>query len=135
MEFGGVEVGVGRGAEGTGGGAESLEFGLHCLESLRFLFREVVLLSGVVGEVVEFGALQVVEGDEFPVAFAEGGAGGAALVAPVRVVPVEGAVGLEIGGGVFQEGGEAGAVEVLFGEGGEAGVINITVKGTSPLRE
>lgn len=82
-------------------------------------FGEVVEFADVVFQVVELEAPVFEVFDQFPVAGADGAAGEAALVAVVGVVPVDGWAFLFAA--LFEEGGEAEAVEVLPGLGREAG--------------
>lgn len=111
---------VGRRKPGADFLLPGAEAGGHGLDAIRFCCGEVVFFAGVGFQVIEFVALAFEEVDEFPVAFPHRGAGGAALVAVVGVVPEEGAGGE---GFAAEQRGDADAVAVLRRAEGLAGEV------------
>ena len=70
-----------------------IEFFAKSLSDFWLFSSEVVLLADVLAELVELIVTVLVVVDEFPVALADDGGGFASLVAIVRVVPEQGAIG------------------------------------------
>lgn len=113
----GIEAGILLGDAGTRRGEPGIEGGMEFPDPWFFPGSEIILFSGVLGEVVEFVPVVLVVMDELPVPSADDGTWFAALVAIVRVVPEE----VPRGDFFFsEEGDEAHTVHVLGGEGVKA---------------
>ena len=90
-----------------------LDLLLQFIHDLRMGRREFIFLVGIILQIVEFGRFFPIEVDELPVAIANGGAGDAALISPMGVVPKERGA-LKFGGGIFEQRNEAAAVDMLL---------------------
>ena len=105
--FAGIEVGVLGGHAGTGVLTPGGELGGERFHLVGMFLGEVGFLADVVDQIEQLQPPVLVPFDELPVALAHGGRGGVALIAVVRVMPVERAAVL---GFAAQGGGETHAV-------------------------
>ena len=87
--FAGIEVGVLGGHAGTGVLAPGGEFGGEGFHLVRMFRGKVGFLADIVSQIEQLQPPVLVPFDELPVALAHGGRGGVALIAVVRVMPVE----------------------------------------------
>ena len=91
--LGRIELRVLRGKSGTGGLEPGVELGTQGLDAVRFGARNILLLARIGGQVVQFVAAVLVVVDQLPVVLGDDRGRLAALVAVVRVVPEQRAVG------------------------------------------
>ena len=109
------EVGVFSGLVGSCFREETVDAVVKAADDFRMVGGEVVVFAGIRLQIEKLRASGPLPTDEFPFSFADGSAGRASLISPMRVVPDEGAVA-GLFGWIFEIRQKGNAVLVLLGE-------------------